>query len=69
MTGRNPNADTIVLKRIDRHPIENVSKIGGKVTITQRSVVAPDGKTRTVTTTGTDGEGRKVNNVAVFEKS
>jgi hypothetical protein len=31
-------------------------------------VVAADGKTRTVTTTGTDAQGQKVNNVGVFEK-
>ena len=45
-----------------------MSKQGGKVTITQRNVVAADGKSRTVTTTGTDPKGQKVNNVAVFEK-
>jgi hypothetical protein len=45
-----------------------VNKKGGKVTTTQRNVVSADGKTRTVTTTGMDGQGQKVNNVAVFEK-
>ena len=45
-----------------------MNKKGGKVTTTQRNVVAADGKTRTVTTTGTDGQGQKVNNVAVYEK-
>ncbi len=45
-----------------------VNKKGGKTTTTQRNVVAADGKTRPVTTTGADGQGQKVNNVAVFEK-
>ena len=45
-----------------------VSKKSGKVTITQRNIVSADGKTRTVTTTGTDALGQKVNNVAVFER-
>ena len=45
-----------------------ISKKNGKVTITQRSVVSADGKTRTVTTTGTDALGQNVNNVAVFER-
>jgi hypothetical protein len=36
--------------------------------IVPRNVVAADGKTRTVTTTGTDAQGQKVNNVSVFEK-
>jgi len=68
ITGNNPNADTIAVKRIDANTLEIVTKKGGKVTTTQKNVVAPDGKTRTVTTTGTDAHGQKVNNVAVYEK-
>ena len=68
ITGNNPNADTNAVKRIDANTLESVMKKGGKVTTTQRNVVSADGKTRTVTTTGTDGQGQKVNNVAVLEK-
>jgi hypothetical protein len=68
LTGNNPNADTLAVRRIDARTLETVSKKGGKVTITQRNVLSTDGKTRTVTTTGTDAQGQKVNNVAVFEK-
>jgi len=68
ITGNNPNADTTAVKRIDAQTLESVMKKGGKVTMTQRNVVSADGKTRTVTTTGTDGQGQKVNNVVVFEK-
>jgi len=68
VTGNNPNADMLAVRRIDARTLESVSKKGGKVTITQRNVVSADGKTRTVTTTGTDPQGRKVNNVAVFER-
>ena len=68
ITGNNPNADTIAVKRIDATTLETVNKKGGKVTTTQRNVVAADGKTRTVTTTGIDAQGQKVNNVGVFEK-
>lgn len=68
VTGNNPNADTIAVKRIDANTLELVNKKAGKVTTTQRNVVSADGKTRTVTTTGTDAQGQKVNNVAVFEK-
>jgi len=68
ITGDNPNADTAAVKRIDANTLEIVNKKGGKVTTTQKNVVAPDGKTRTVTTTGTDAKGQKVNNVAVYEK-
>jgi hypothetical protein len=68
ITGNNPNADTIAVKRIDATTLEVVNKKGGKATTTQKNVVSADGKTRTVTTTGTDGQGQKVNNVGVFEK-
>jgi len=68
VTGNNPNADVIAVRRIDPRTLESVSKKGGKVTITQRNALAADGKSRTVTTTGTDAQGQKVNNVGVFEK-
>jgi len=68
VTGNNPNADTVAAKRIDAHTLELVNKKNGKITGTQKNVVAADGKTRTVTTTGTDAQGQKVNNVAVYEK-
>ena len=68
VTGDNPNADTIAMKRIDANTLEAVAKKGGKITTTQKNVVAADGKSRTVTTTGTNPQGEKVNNVAVYER-
>lgn len=68
ITGNNPNSDTITVKRIDAHTLESVNKKGGKVTTSQKNVVAADGKTRTVTTTGTNPQGQKISNVAVYEK-
>ena len=68
VTGNNPNADMVAVKRIDANTIEIVNKKAGKVTTTTRSVVSTDGKTRTNTTTGTDGQGRTVNNISVFER-
>ena len=68
VTGNNPNADAIAVTRINATTLESINKKGGKTTTTQRNVVAADGKTRTVTTTGTDGQGKAVNNTAVFEK-
>jgi hypothetical protein len=64
----NPNADMQSFKRIDDHSYEVVSKKGGKVTLTSRVVISADGKTRTTTQTGTDGQGRTVNNTIVYEK-
>lgn len=68
VTGNNPNADTLAAKRINATTIENVGKMGGKVTTTSRIVVSADGKTRTNTQTGTDAKGQKVNNVLVYER-
>ena len=68
ITGINPNADMAVTKRLDAMTLEVVYMKDGKETTRQRNVVAADGKTRTVTTTGVDGLGNKVNNVAVYEK-
>ena len=68
ITGNSPNADMASVKRIDATTLEVVNTKAGKETTRQRNVVAADGKTRTVTTTGVDGQGQKVNNVAVFEK-
>jgi hypothetical protein len=68
ITGANPDGDTVARTRIDARTIRSVTKKGGKVTVTATSVVAPDGKTRTVTTTGVNGAGQKVHNIAVYEK-
>jgi len=68
ITGNNPNSDTVAVKRIDARTLESVNKKAGKVTTSQKNVVAADGKTRTVTTTGTNPQGQKISNVAVYEK-
>ena len=43
-------------------------KKDGKVTVTGRVIVSADGKSRTVTTSGTDAEGKKVKNKVVYDK-
>ena len=64
----NPNADTVALKRIDSHTIETQWKKGGKPTITVRTTISKDGKTRTSTQTGKNAQGQDVNNVVIYEK-
>jgi hypothetical protein len=64
----NPNADTGSPRRIDDNTYENVWKKAGKVTITARGVVSADGKTLTITQTGTDVQGRAVDNTVVFDR-
>ena len=65
----NPDADTIVMKRVSSTVTETVYKKGGKATLTNTRTVSADGKTLTVTQTGTNAQGQKVNNVLVYTKS
>jgi hypothetical protein len=62
------NADARSYKMVDKNTLEIVNKKGGKTTMSGRIVVSGDGKTRTVTTTATDAQGKKVTNVAVYDK-
>jgi hypothetical protein len=55
-------------KKVDDHTLELTSKKDGKVTMTGRIVVSADGKSRTVTTSGTDSMGMKVANTGVYDK-
>ena len=61
-------ADTVSLKRVSARTTERADKKGGKPTVTYTRVVAPDGKTMTVTVKGTNAQGQPVHNVLVFEK-
>src|SRR6266853_434080 len=54
-----PNADTRSYKIVNDHTLTFTNKKGDKVTISGRGVVSADGKTRTVTITGTDSKGKK----------
>jgi hypothetical protein len=68
VVGTNANADKYVLKRISATTLEAQYMKDGKPTIKQTAVVSADGKTLTVTGTGTDAQGRTVSNVAVYDK-
>jgi len=63
-----PNSDTRSLKKVDDHTLQLTAKKGGNVTITGQIAVSADGKTRTVTTSGTDAEGKKFTNVSVYDR-
>jgi hypothetical protein len=64
----NADYDATMMKRVDSNTIEFTRKKGGKMVQTATSAVSKDGKTRTVTTTGVNAQGQKINNVTVFEK-
>jgi len=63
-----PGSDARSYKVVDDRTLELTIKKGGKVTVTGRIVVSADGKTRTVTTSGTDPQGKKLKSVAVYDK-
>jgi hypothetical protein len=64
----NPEADAASPKRIDDNNYENNWKKGGKVALAVKVSVSKDGKTLTVTQTGTNSKGQAVNNVDVFDR-
>jgi hypothetical protein len=63
-----PSSDSRAVKQIDDHNYELTVKKGGKVTMTGKAVVAADGKSRTVTVSGTDAAGKKVTATSVYDK-
>lgn len=63
-----PSSDTRSVKKINDHNLELTVKKGGKVTMTGKIVVAADGKSRTLTASGTDASGKKVSSVSVYDK-
>jgi hypothetical protein len=67
LTG-DPTADTRSYKKVNDHTTDLTNKKDSKVTITGRIVVAADGKSRTVTVSGTDPKGKKVTYSAVYDK-
>lgn len=52
-----PNADMRSYRKVDDRTLDFTGKKGGNITVTGRVVVAADGKSRTVTTSGTTGTG------------
>ena len=63
-----PTSDTRSYKQVDDRTLELTGKKDGKATVTGKIVVSADGKTRTVSTTGTNSKGKEVKNTAVYDK-
>jgi hypothetical protein len=62
------SADTRSYKRVDAHTLKLTNKKGDKVIMSGTATVSADGKTRTVTISGTDASGKKVSATAVYDK-
>ena len=60
--------DGVSLKKLDDHTYHVENKLKGKVLTTNHIVVAKDGKSRTMTILGTNGQGQRIHHVLVFDK-
>lgn len=64
----NPSADVASPKKLDDNSYENVWKKDGKAVVTAKVAVSKDGKTLTVSQSGTDAKGAAFSSVAVYDK-
>lgn len=63
-----PSADSRSYTRVNSSTLRITNKKAGAVTLTGRIVVSEDGKSRTLTTSGTDASGGQVSSTAVYDK-
>ncbi len=64
----NPDADAIAMKRVDDMTGESTFTKAGKVMAVNTRVLSADGKTLTITSKGTTGDGKPRHDVAVYER-
>jgi hypothetical protein len=67
LTG-DPNSDTRSYTKVNDRTMTTVNKKNGKTRVTGQIVISPDGKSRTITVTGTTPKGKKFKTVAVYDK-
>ena len=63
-----PASDSRAYKKINGRTLGLTVKKDGKVTSSGRITVAPNGKSRTVITTGIDSKGKTIRSAAVYDK-
>lgn len=63
-----PGRDAVSVKKIDDYTLAITNKKGGKATTMIKAVYAKDGKSRTETVTGTDAQGKKIENITEWVK-
>jgi hypothetical protein len=64
-----PNSDARSYTKVNDRTLDFAVKKGGKTTATGRIVVDADGKSRTVTASGTDPKGKKFKSTSVYDKA
>ena len=60
--------DVVTSTRASATAGTNVYKKAGKVVMTTKAAISADGKTMTLTSTGTDAKGQAMHNVAIYTK-
>jgi hypothetical protein len=68
VTGTNPDADIVMLKRLNPTTTRSTWKKDGKRTLVNGVSVAADGKTLTVAASGVNAKGQTVKNTFVFDR-
>jgi len=63
-----PAFDTLAYHRVNERTNDTTAKKNGKVVMTAVIAVAKDGKSRTVTLTGTDANGKKITDRTYYDK-
>ncbi len=58
----------VSMKQIDDHHITSTFTRDGKVVSTAKTTISKDGKTRTLTSSGTNTDGKKFSNVLVYTR-
>jgi hypothetical protein len=68
VTGTNPDADVVMLRRLSARSTRTTYKLAGKQTLVNGISVSEDGKTLVVAQTGVNGQGQTVKNNLTFDK-
>jgi len=68
VTGTNPDADVVMLKRLSPTTVRSTYKKDGKRTLVNGVAVSADGKTLTVAQSGVNAKGQTVKNTLVFDR-
>jgi uncharacterized membrane protein YdfJ with MMPL/SSD domain len=63
-----PNQDAVSWKQVDEWNYEITNKLKGKATTTIKCAISKDGKTGTLTVTGTGATGQPVNSTVIYNK-
>ena len=63
-----PLGDSRSYTKVNANTLSFTGKAGGKTIFTGTTVVSPDGKTRTVTSSATDAQGKMYSTTSVYDK-